>query len=163
MSIGLTHEVHPIFQALSLHGTDIGEEFNGEVIQARVTQFPAVVVGALPEALVDQIVAPHKLPGPDSYKVPEANLLVLCGIELKSEMAAEGLVCTFDLKGLKIPEGVDVSTRVVLKLAIEAVKDTLHTYYLESQASQKVVIEITGTSAKNAALKDLKSSFTVGN
>ena len=162
LSFGVTHEVHPIFQALSLHGTDVGEKLNGEIIQARVSQFPAVVVGALPEGLVDEISAPHKLPGPDSYKVPEAHLLVLCGITLEPEMTAEGLICTFDLKKLKIPAEVEISTRSILQLATQALKDTLNTYYLEAKSTQKVLVKITGTTQKNATLKNLATAFEAG-
>ena len=162
VGFGITHEVHPIFQALSLHGTDMGEEMDGEVIQAQVSQFPAVVVGALPEALIDKIGEPHRLPGPDSYKVPEANLLVLYGIGLESEMTAEGLSCIFDLKKLKVPEGLEISTRAVLQLAIQAVKDTLDTFYRDAQATQKVMIKIIGTSEKNAAFKNLATDFKAG-
>lgn len=151
-----------ISQALSLHGTDVGEEFAGEIVQARVLSFPAVVVGALPEGLIDEVGAAHRLPGPDSYKVKEANLLVLCGVSLDGAMTNEGLVCTFNLSKLSVPNEVEMPVRVVLKLAIQAVKETLERYYREAQDSQKVMIKISGTNEKNATLKDLSMEFKVG-
>lgn len=161
-AFGVTHEVHPIFQALSLHGTDVGEKFDDEVIQARVSQFPAVVVGALPEGLIEQIAQPHQLPGPASYKVPEANLLVLCGITLDSEMTDAAFLCTFDLTNLKIPEKVELPVRTILSLAVQAVKDTLNTYYLEAKTTQKVAIKVTGLTEMNASLKNLATAFEAG-
>lgn len=162
LSFGITHEVHQIRQAHSLHGTDIGEDFNGEVIQARVSQFPVVVVGALPESLIDAVAAPHRLLGPDSYKVPEVNLLVLCGIDLISEMTADSFTVIFDLSKLKIPEEVEISVRTVLELSIKAVRETLNTFCEESQSVQVVNIKITGTNPKNATLKNLAAEFQLG-
>lgn len=162
LSFGVTHEVHQIRQAHSLHGTDIGEDFKGEVIQARVSQFPVVVVGALPESLIDAVAAPHQMPGPDSYKVPEVNLLVLCGIELTPEMTAESFEVTFDLSKLKIPDELEMSIRTILELSIKAVRDTLDTYCEESKSDQLVKIKITGTNPKNATLKNLAAEFHLG-
>lgn len=163
LSFGITYEVHQISQAHSLHGTDIGEDFKGEAIQVRISQFPVVVVGALPESLIDAVAAPHKMPGPDSYKVPEVNLLVLCGIELTPEMTADSFEVTFDLSKLNIPEEVELSIRTVLELSIKSVRETLNTFYLESQSAQLVKIEITGTNPKNATLKNLATEFQLGN
>lgn len=161
-SFATTHEVHRVFQALSLHGTDVDSDFEGEAIQARIISFPVVTFGAMPEALIDSIGAPHKIPGPDSYQIPEANLLVLCGVDLTSELTEDSLEVTFNLSKLRIPDEVELSIRMILQLNIQAVKKTLNTYYKEGHAQKEIEIIITGTSAKNFTLNNLSTEFTAG-
>ena len=158
----ITHEVHPIYQPLSLHGTDVGEDFKGVPIQAKVASFPSVIVGAMPEALVAAIAAPHRLPGPESYTIPEVNLLILCGIKLECAVGGKGVVCSFDLKDLKIPEEVELPVRTVLELGIKSLRETLHQYYKGSKITERITVKITGTSERNASLKDLAVIFTAG-
>lgn len=158
----ITYEVHVVSQALSLHGTDVSEDFKGEPIQAKVSSFPVVVVGAMPEALVDSVAAPHRIPGPESFKVAESNLLVLCGISLEGELGDKGFICTFDLTKLEIPEEVDLPVRVVLELSIQALKETLSAYYKGVNLNERIFIKITGTNDKNASLKDLATTFKTG-
>lgn len=160
---GIVHEVHLISQPLSLHGTDVSEDFKGEPIQARVVSFPSVTVGAMPEALISAVSASHRLPGPESYKVPEANLLMLCHIELESEMTKKGFLCTLDLSKLKMPEEIDFSAHTVLVLSIKAIKETLQRYYHSSKVNEKIMIKIVGTTEKNSSLKDLSTTFMAGN
>ena len=160
---GIVHEVHLISQPLSLHGTDVSEDFKGEPIQARVVSFPSVTVGAMPEALISAVSASHRLPGPESYKIPEANLLILCNIELESEMTKKGFLCTFDLSKLKMPEEIDFSAHTVLELSIKAIKETLQRYYRSAKVNEKITIKIVGTTEKNSSLKDLSTTFMAGN
>ncbi|MGJ8694841.1 MAG: hypothetical protein ACSHYF_00855 [Verrucomicrobiaceae bacterium] len=161
-SEAITHELHEIFQAQSLHGTDVSQDHQGEAIQAKISSFPAVVVGAMPEALITAIAAPHRFPGPESYSVKEVNLLILSGIKLESEMSEKGLTCNFDLSELKMSEEIDLPVRTVLELAIRAIKETLNRYYLEAKSKETIRIQINGLGEKNAALKNLSGTFTVG-
>ncbi|MDB4353763.1 hypothetical protein N9Z02_00500 [Akkermansiaceae bacterium] len=163
LSWGIVHEVHQISQALSLHGTDVSEDFKGEPVQARIDSFPSVIVGAIPEALISAVASPHRLPGPDSYQIPESNLLVLCGISLESEMTDKGLVCIFNVADLKIPEEVTLSVHTILELSIKATRETLERYYRGSKSSEQITIKIVGVSEKNAALKAFAQKFRVGN
>jgi len=158
----ITHEVHQIFQPLSLHGTDVSEDFKGEPLQAKVGSFPAVTVGAMPEALVSAVASPHKIKGPISYQVSEANLLVLSGITLDSQMGEKGLECTIDLTAVEIPEEVDLPLRTILELSIKSLQETLNLYYRQAKVIERVRIMIRGTNENNASLKDLSLTFQAG-
>ena len=75
--------VVPVFEPLSLHGTDGDEAISdtGEALQACVMSRPMALTGAFPEVLVDAIRSPHLIPTNNpNYKVQETNLLVLCNI-----------------------------------------------------------------------------------
>ncbi|MDA7877234.1 hypothetical protein N9A89_04125 [Akkermansiaceae bacterium] len=158
----IVHEAHQIHQPISLHGTDVSEDFKGEPVQAKVTSFLTVTVGAMPEALVAAVASPHKLSGPKSYTVPEANLLVLCGIRLDAEMGEKGLTCTFDLKDLKVPDEIDLPIRTILELSMKSLRNTLQEYYKGAKMIERVLVKVIGTTDKNASLKDLSTTFKVG-
>ena len=56
-----TISVVPIFEPLSLHGTDVDEAISdtGEALQACVMSRPMAMTGAFPEVLVDAIRSTH--------------------------------------------------------------------------------------------------------
>ena len=73
-----TITVVPIFEPLSLHGTDGDEAISdtGEALQACVMSRPMAMTGAFPEVLVDAIRSPHLIPTNNpNYKVQETNLI----------------------------------------------------------------------------------------
>ncbi|HEY8961360.1 MAG TPA: hypothetical protein VIM57_04080, partial [Luteolibacter sp.] len=74
-----TITVVPVFEPLSLHGTDVDEVIaeTGEALQATVMPRPMALTGAFPEVLIESIRSPHKIPTNNpNYKTTEANLLV---------------------------------------------------------------------------------------
>ncbi len=54
-----TLEVLQVFQPISLHGTDVDYEFEGEHVRARVFSRPMVLSVAMPETLVAAIASLH--------------------------------------------------------------------------------------------------------
>ena len=87
-ALATTITVVPIFEPLSLHGTDGDEAISeiGGTLQASVMSRPMALTGAFPEVLVDAIRNPHLIPTNNpNYKVQEANLLVLCNIGINAE------------------------------------------------------------------------------
>ena len=137
-SQAITLEVYKVFRPISLHGTDVAEEFEGEVIQAKVISQAMVITGAQPEALLEAIGAPHRLTGTDSYLPKEDNLLVLCGIGISAKVDGKNVTVKFDLAKVKVPEQVEISVRTVLKLAINSVRDTLKSFHLPEDGPMKV-------------------------
>jgi len=84
--------VVPVFEPLSLHGTDGDEVISdvGEALQASVMARPMALTGAFPEVLVDSIKTSHQIPTNNpNYKVTEANLLVLCKVGIHGRMSHE--------------------------------------------------------------------------
>ena len=80
-AIASTITIVPVFEPISLHGTDGDEAISeiGAALQASVMSRPMALTGAFPEVLVDAIRSPHLIPtNHPNYKVEEANLLVLC-------------------------------------------------------------------------------------
>lgn len=152
----------PIYEPLSLHGTD-GDEViadTGEALQATVMSRPMALTGAFPETLVDSICSPHKIPTNNpNYKVIEANLLVLCHIGLTSELSGDGLHVRIDVSKLSIPADVDLTSRQVLKLAIVAVRKTLEEYQKPQTGGLTVMIEILGVDDAKASLRDLSAKI----
>ncbi|MDA7887838.1 hypothetical protein N9A86_00455 [Akkermansiaceae bacterium] len=161
-SQAITLEVYQVFRPISLHGTDMAEEFEGNVIQAKVIPQTMVVTGAQPEGLLSAIASPHRLTGSDSYLVKEDNLLVLCGIGMKSRSDGKNLTVDFDLSQLKIPKDVEIPVRTVLKLAIQSVKETLKGFHTPEDGPMKLKIQIVGTNDGTAPLQDLSQKFRVG-
>jgi hypothetical protein len=159
-----TLEVLQVFQPISLHGTDVDYEFEGEHIQARVFSRPMVLSGAMPENLVAAIASPHCIPASSNYEVKESNLLALYKVDLHALLSEEKvLVVTFDLSKMKGAAGVELPSRTVLRLSIAALKQTLSDYHHAQNAPLKVRIAIAGTNEKNVSLKDLSGSFMIKN
>jgi len=160
-----TITVVPIFEPLSLHGTD-GDEVisdSGEALQACVMSRPMAMSGAFPEVLVDAIRSPHLIPTNNpNYKVQEANLLVICNIGISAEMTAQGLMVKLDVSQLAIPPGVDLTARQILKLAIVALRKTLEEYQRPQTRPLAVTMTVEGADEGKARLRDLGSKFTVG-
>ena len=157
---GITLEVCLVQQPLSLHGTDVVTEFRGNDIQAGIYSSPVVLSGAMPEALISAVAAPHRFPPSEHFSVPESNLLVLCGITLTAEMAGDEVIAAFDLSKLSVPKEVEISPYTILSLAIEALKKTLQGYQDPENEVLDIRIEIRGTSEGTASLKSLSQKFT---
>jgi len=157
--------VVPVFEPLSLHGTDGDEVISdvGEALQASVMARPMALTGAFPEVLVDSIKTSHQIPTNNpNYKVTEANLLVLCKVGIHGRMSQEGLIVTLDITELDIPLEVDVTSRQVLRLALVAIRKTLEEYQRPQTQPLVVTIAIEGATEGKAPLADLASKFTIG-
>ena len=63
---------------------------------------------------------------------------------------------------LNVPEGVDLTGRQVLKLALVAIRKTLEEYQKPQTEPLKVQVAITGTDEGTASLQDLGIAFTLG-
>lgn len=157
--------VVPIFEPLSLHGTDGDEAISdtGEALQACVMSRPMAMTGAFPEVLVDAIRSPHLIPTNNpNYKIQETNLLVLCNIGISGEMTPEGLTVRLDVAQLAIPEGIDLTARQILKLTIVAVRKTLEEYQAPQPQPLAVTLVIEGADESKAGLRDLGARFVIG-
>lgn len=164
-SAATTITVVPIFEPLSLHGTDGDDAISeiGEALQATVMARPMALTGAFPEVLVDSIRTPHAIPTNNpNYEVGEANLLVLCKIGISGEMSESGLLIRFDVTELAIPAEVDLTSRQVLKLAIVAIRRTLEAYQAPQTQPLPVSVVVEGADEGTAPLKDLALTFTIG-
>jgi hypothetical protein len=160
-----TISVVPVFEPLSMHGTDVDEGITdiGEALQATVASRPMALTGAFPEALIDSIRTPHKFPtNSPNYKVEEVNLLVLCNIGISSETTEDGLKVRLNIQHLVVPEGVDLTARQVLKLALVAIRKTLEEYQKPQTEPLKVNVLIEGISDGTASLKDLETNYALG-
>jgi uridylate kinase len=163
---GTTISVVPIFEPLSLHGTDVdgGITDIGEALQASVISRPMALTGAFPEVLVAAIRSPHLIPSNNpNYKVMEANLLVLCGVRISAEATEDGLQVGLDVTKLEIPPEVDLTSRQVVKLALVALHKTLDAYQADQHQDLEVTVTVTaeGADADKAALEDLGTTFEV--
>jgi len=157
--------VVPVFEPLSLHGTDGDEAISdtGEALQACVMSRPKALTGAKPEVLVESIRSPHLIPTNNpNYKVQEANLLVLANIGIHAEMTRGGLTVTLDVTQLAIPAEVDLTARQILKLAIVALRKTLEEYQRPQTQPLAVSLVIEGAEGDRAGLGDLAADFTIG-
>ena len=160
-----TITVVPVYEPISLHGTDGDEAISeiGEALRASVMPRPMALTGAFPEVLVDAIRSPHLIPGNNpNYKVQEANLLVLCNIGITSEMRHEGLFVKLEVSQLVIPREVDLTSRQVLNLAIVALRKTLEEYQKQQIQALIVNVDIEGAEEQKGPLKDLSCKFTLG-
>jgi len=158
--------VVPIFEPLSLHGTDGDDAISeiGEALQASVMPRPMALTGAFPEALVDAIRSPHLIPtNHPNYKVQEANLLVICNIGIVGKIENGVLMVRLNVAELTIPPEVDLTTRQILKLTIIALKKTLEEYQRPQTQALPVNLVIEGADESKASLRDLGSEFTIGN
>jgi hypothetical protein len=159
-----TISVVSIHEPISLHGTDVDGMIadTGEALQATVIARPMALTGAFPEVLVESIRTPHKLPTNNpNYKVEEANLLVLCNVNISAELTDEGLLVNIDVSQLSIPVEVDLTSRQLLKLSLVALRRTLEEYHRPQTEPLNVIVAITGTSENNASLLDLGGTFTL--
>ncbi len=157
--------VVPVFEPLSLHGTDGDDAISeiGEALQATVMPRPMALTGAFPEVLVDSIRTPHLMPTNNpNYQVQEVNLLVLCKIGISAEMTEEGLLVRFDVSQLEIPAEVDLTSRQVLKLAVVSIRRTLEAYQSPQPQALPVSIVVEGVDEGKAPLRDLAVKFSVG-
>jgi len=159
-----TITVVPIFEPLSLHGTDGDEAISdtGEALQACVMSRPMALTGAFPETLVESIRSPHLIPTNNpNYKVQEMNLLVLANIGIDAELGETGLTVRLDVSQLSIPPEVDLTARQILKLAIVALRKTLEEYQKPQTSPLLVTLIIEGTNEGKAGLRDLDTKFVV--
>ncbi len=157
--------VVPIYEPLSLHGTDGDAAITdvGEALQASVMPRPMAMTGAFPEVLVDAIRTPHLIPTNNpNYKIQEANLLVLCNIGISGEVIEGTLRVKLNVAELAIPADVDLTTRQILKLAIIALRKTLDDYQRPQTQPLPVEIIIDGTDDAKASLRDLGTQFIIG-
>lgn len=164
-ALATTIMVVPVFEPLSLHGTDGDEAISdtGEALQACVMSRPMAMTGATPEVLVEAIRSPHLIPTNNpNYKVQEANLLVLANIGIDAEMTTAGLTVTLNVVQLAIPPEVDLTARQILKLAIVALRKTLEEYQRPQTQALAVSLVIEGAEGDRAGLADLAADFTIG-
>jgi len=154
----------PVYEPISLHGTDADEAISesGEALQATVMARPMALSGAFPEALVQAIRSPHLLPSNSPlYKVQEVNLLVLCNIGIHAEMTHEGLSIRLDVSNMVIPSPVDLTSRQVLKLTMVAIRKTLEEYEKPQTVPLAVHVVIEGADEGRASLRDLGGNFVI--
>jgi hypothetical protein len=157
--------VVPIFEPLSLHGTDGDEAISdtGEALQACVMSRPMALTGASPEVLIESIRSPHLIPtNNENYKVQEVNLLVLTNIGISAEMTEDGIIVRLDVAELSIPEDVDLTARQVLKLAIVAIRKTVEEYQRPQTEPLAITLVIEGADESKAGLRDLGTRFVIG-
>jgi hypothetical protein len=157
--------VVPVFEPLSLHGTDGDDAISdtGEALQACVMSRPMALTGAFPETLVESIRSQHLIPTNNpNYKAKETNLLVLANIGIGAEMTAAGLIVRLDVSQLAIPPEVDLTARQILKLAIVALRKTLEGYQRPQNNSLAVSLIIEGADETKAGLQELNAKFILG-
>jgi hypothetical protein len=160
-----TISVVPVFEPLSMHGTDVDADISdiGEALQATVESRPMALTGAMPEVLIEAIRTPHRFPSNNpNYKVEEVNLLVICNIGITAEAREEGLHVALNVAQLAVPEPVDLTGRQVLKLALVAIRKTLEEYQRPQTEPLKVQVVIEGTDEGSASLSDLGTAYTLG-
>jgi len=158
--------VVPVYEPLSLHGTDGDEAISdtGEALQACVMARPMALTGAFPEVLVEAIRSHHQIPTNNpNYQAREANLLVLADIDIDAELTTAGLTVTMDVSRMAIPPEVDLTARQILKLAIVALRKTLEEYQAPQTEPLEVRFTVVGADENKAGLLELNVSFTIGN
>ncbi|MBK1815544.1 hypothetical protein JIN84_07955 [Luteolibacter yonseiensis] len=164
LGMASTISMVPIFEPLSLHGTDVDDAISdiGETLQASVMSRPMALTGAFPEVLVDAIRTPHLVPTNNpNYKVQETNLLVLCNIGISGEIQDNVLQVKLNVADLAIPQDVDLTSRQILKLAILALRKTLDEYHRGQTQPLDVEIGIDGADEAKASLRDLGTKFVI--
>ncbi|MGC4017758.1 MAG: hypothetical protein QM755_25055 [Luteolibacter sp.] len=163
-SLATTINMVPVYQPLSLHGTDSDGVISdiGEALQATVMSTPMVLTGSFPETLVEFISQPHKVPTNNpNYKTPEANLMVLCHLGIAAEMSEGGgsLRVRLDVSKLSIPPEIDLTSRQVLKLTLVAIRKTLEEYQKQQTSVLDVAIQIEGAESGKEPLRDLAAKI----
>jgi hypothetical protein len=76
-------------------------------------------------------------------------------------MTEEGMTVTLDISKLEIPEEVDMTSRQLIRITFAAIQKTLEVYQKQQTDPLHVDTKITGTTDKNATLKDLEATFIV--
>lgn len=156
--------VVPIYEPLSMHGTDGDDAISdiGEALQATVMSRPMALSGAFPEVLVESMRTPHPLPSNNpNYRVQETNLFVLCNIGVKAQLTENGLLVTLDINEISIPFDVDLTSRQILRIGIVAVRKTLEEYQRPQPEPLKVRIRIAGATGDREPLNDVGVEFTL--
>jgi hypothetical protein len=159
-----TITVAPVYEPLSLHGTDGDDAIFeiGEALQATVMPRPMALSGAFPEVLVESMRTPHPLPTNNpNYQVKEANLFILCNIGVAAELTQEALVVSLDISDLQIPHEVDLTTRQILRIAIVALRHTLTEYQRPQPDPLNVKVRIVGATGDREPLRDAGLEFTL--
>lgn len=154
--------VVPIYEPLSMHGTDGDDAISdiGEALQATVMSRPMALSGAFPEVLIESIRTPHPLPSNNpNYDVQETNLLVLCNIGIRAQLTEEALVVTLDISEISIPMEVDLTTRQILRIGIVAIRRTLEDYQRPQPNPLNVRIQIAGAVGDREPLRDVGVEF----
>lgn len=158
-------DVVQIFQPLSLHGSDVDDEVDdtGETLQAAVLSRPMALTGAFPEVLVESIALPHQLPTNNAnYQIKEVNLVLLCGLKITASTDdLNVLQVEINIANMKIPTGVDLTARQLLKLVSLSIRRTLVEYNSMQKKEIHVLQRIVGTNETNASLQDLGAKFEV--
>jgi hypothetical protein len=157
--------VVPVFEPLSLHGTDGDEAISdtGEALQACVMPRPMAMTGAFPEVLIDAIRSPHLIPTNNpNYKIQETNLLVIAKIGISGEMTTNGLTVRIDVSQLAIPPEIDLTARQILKLTIVAIRKTLEVYQAPQSNPLAVTLVIEGADEAKTNLRELGANFVIG-
>lgn len=163
---GVTKEVVKVFVPVSYHETDSAVEYGvkGELVQAAVIPRPMVLSGAFPEDLVKAVVMPFRLTSNNpTYEVKEANLFLLCGLQLEAVSVESNLKISIDCENLKIPEVIELSNRQMLTMAVEAVRRTVRSYYSGDEFSSfRCEVFFTRLAKRDKALAELSTTFDVG-
>ena len=162
----ITNEVVQVFQPATYHDTDSVTEYGkeGELIQAAVVARPMVLAGAFPEDLVKAVALPFQFEtNSPTYRVKEANLMVLCGLEVEvtyDETSIEVVVLCGKFKNAGV---VELTDRQILAMTVEAIRRTLQVYYQdEGHSSFQGQIRLTELGEEQKELQDLDSVFEVG-
>ena len=162
----ITQEVLQVFVPASYHDTDSVNEYGvkGELVQAAVLDRTVVVSGAFPEDLARIILLPFQIPANNpAYQVQEANLAILCGLELEVNYEGNLLDVVFDCRNFKIPENIELTGRQVLTMTIEALRRTLRIYYQgDYQDPFQCNVNLRDLPKTFTELKDLKTTFRIG-
>ena len=159
-----TITVMPIYEPISLHGTDGDDAISeiGEALQATVMPRPMALSGAFPEVLVESMRTPHPLPSNNpNYQVQETNLFVLCNIGISALMTEKGLVVSLDISEIAIPFEVDLTTRQIIRIGIVALRRTLDAYQAPQPEPLNVRVRITGAKGDREPLRDAGVEFTM--
>jgi len=159
-----TITVAPVYEPLSLHGTDGDDAISeiGEALQATVMPRPMALSGAFPEVLIESMRTPHPLPTNNpNYQVKEVNLFVLCNIGVAAELTEQGLVVSLDISELNIPIEVDLTTRQLLRIGIIAIRHTLTEYQRPQPDPLNVRVRILGATGDREPLRDAGLEFVL--
>ncbi|GAA5494308.1 hypothetical protein Rhal01_00468 [Rubritalea halochordaticola] len=159
-----TKAVYPVWQPISLHGTDVDgvPGMESGVAFGVVMSRPMVLSGALPEALVCAVGLQHQMQSIGTYEEKEANLLVLYNISVQPTLNDKGLLIVFDLSKIVTPEDMEVGARDSIKLAVTAIKKTLQAYAdAHLRKDLKCAISIEGLGPKNQSFRELGEQFVI--
>jgi hypothetical protein len=159
-------EIVPIYQPVSLHGSDIDDEVDvdsGESLQAAIMSVPMALTGDFPEVLVRSVALPLRLQSNNqNYDIAEVNLCQLCGVKIEVEIDdPQECKIAIDVSALHLPKEIDLTSRQVVKLVAAAIRRTLTDYNKNQKKDLQVTLAITGTVDTNATLQDLNGQYTV--